>query len=363
MALKIRDIAVALKAKAYGDVDLMVTGMAEPSDAGRDDLALAMSKSYADSIPSGEARTALLGHDLDWQSFGLKAAILVRDHRLALSVVSELFAAEQRQESDIHPLACISEQAVIGDDVSVGAYTVIGHGVLIGQGSRIAANCTIEDNVSIGDHAVIHAGVRIGQRVSIGRRFIAQANAVIGSDGFSFAEHGSRIEDVRRTLKSVASDSHSRWSRIYSLGGVQIGDDVEIGACTAVDRGTVSATVIGDRTKLDNQVHIAHNVKIGRDCLICGQVGIAGSATIGDRVTLAGMTGVSDHVKIGDNVLAAGAAKIYSRVRSGVTVMGSPALEISKNMEIIRNLRRLSRLFKRVSVIEKRLKEEKNNPS
>lgn len=356
MALSIRDIANSLHATAHGDLSLTVIGMAEPREARSNELALAMSEKYAETVKSSKANAALLAQDIDWKTLNLRAAIVVDEPRFALAIVSALFAAAQRPKPGIHPLACISEGAKIGDGATIGPYTVIGHGVRLGKACRIATNCTIEDNSEIGDGAVIHAGVRIGANVTIGDRFIAHANSVIGSDGFSFAGDGeSRVQEIRQTLQSGAGDQNCRQIKIHSLGTVVIGDDVEIGACTAIDRGTVSATVIGDGSKLDNQVHIAHNVRIGRDCLICGQVGIAGSATIGDRVILAGMTGVSDHVKVGDDVVAAGAAKIYTRVRAGTAVMGSPAIDMEKNIEIYKNLRRLPRMFKKILVLEKYL--------
>ena len=208
----------------------------------------------------------------------------------------------------------------------------------------------------IGESALIHAGVRVGHGVVIGDRFIAQSNAVIGSDGFSYAtpESGA-VEQVRATLQSEITAAPSAQTRIFSHGTVHIGDDVEIGACAAVDRGTVAATTIGSGTKLDNQVHVGHNVRIGRDCLICGQAGIAGSAVIGDRVVLAGMSGVSDHVEVGDDVVAAGASKIYTRVRPGTAVMGSPAIEMDKNIALYKHLRRLPRMFSRLAALENRV--------
>ena len=352
MAHKIRDIAAALSADAFGELDLIVSGLAEPTEAGPDELALAMSPAFANGIRSGRAEAALISKGTDWKSLKLKAAIQVDRPRLALAQVSALFAQDS-QNPGIHPRSCVAPDARIGSGCSIGPFTVIGSGVSVGDGCSISSNCTIGERTVIGDGAVIHSGVRIGHRITIGLRFTAHANAVIGSDGFSFAAEGeSRAEQVRASLRSETEAAGSRQVRIHSHGTVLIGDDVEIGAATAIDRGTVSATVIGDGTKIDNQVHVAHNVRIGRDCLICGQVGIAGSAVIGDRVVLGGMSGVSDHVRIGDDVVAAGASKIYTRVGKGRAVMGSPAIDMEKNIELYKSVRRLPRLFSRIASLE-----------
>jgi UDP-3-O-[3-hydroxymyristoyl] glucosamine N-acyltransferase len=196
----------------------------------------------------------------------------------------------------------------------------------------------------------------VGARVAIGARFIAQPGAVIGADGFSFVtpEPGA-IEEVRRSLGDRGAARQSSYARIASLGSVRIGDDVEIGANSTIDRGTLSDTVIGDGTKVDNLVQIGHNVVIGRDCLICGQVGIAGSTVIGDRVVLAGQCGVADHLQVGDDVIAGAASIILSRVPAGRVVMGYPAMKMDANIEAYKALRRLPRLMRDMVDRQKRV--------
>lgn len=163
------------------------------------------------------------------------------------------------------------------------------------------------------------------------------------------------VEQVKQTLGSKDDKIQSKNTKVYSLGNVMIGDDVEIGACTAIDSGTIDSTVIGNRTKIDNLVHIAHNVEIGDDCLICGQVGIAGSAKVGDRVVFAGQTGVKDHIRVGNDVIAGGATKIFSNVPDGTIVMGSPAVEMKKNIATYKAIRKLPILLEKVSAMEKKL--------
>ena len=191
----------------------------------------------------------------------------------------------------------------------------------------------------------------------IGDRVIIQPGAVIGGDGFSFVTpETSQVETARESLgKSDGAQAPQSWTRIHSLGSVRIGDDVEIGANCAIDRGTIADTEIGAGTKLDNLVHIGHNVRIGRDCLICGQVGMAGSARVGDRVVLGGQCGVSDNIVIGDDVVAAGATKIYSNAPSGRMLMGAPAVKMETHVEMYKALRRLPRLAQTVAELKKAL--------
>ncbi len=231
---------------------------------------------------------------------------------------------------------------------------VIGAGVSIGARARIASHVSIARGTRIGADALILNGARLQHGISIGDRVVIQPGAVIGSDGFSFVTpEESGVEEMRRTLGKREEIRPQKWIRIHSLGGVEIGDDVEIGAGATIDRGTVRATRIGGGTKLDNLVHIGHNVVVGADCLICGQVGIAGSSVIGDRVVLAGQCGVSDNIAVGDDVIAGGATKIFSRVPAGRIVLGNPAVEMTTRMEMDRATRRLPRLSATVAKLQK----------
>jgi UDP-3-O-[3-hydroxymyristoyl] glucosamine N-acyltransferase len=213
---------------------------------------------------------------------------------------------------------------------------------------------SIGPGVRIGADALILEGVRIGARVVIGDRFICHPGAVIGSDGFSFVTpEKSGVEEIRETLGQRDAIRAQSWTRIHSLGAVTIGNDVEIGANSCIDRGTIRDTVIGAGTKLDNLVHVGHNVTVGRDCLLCGQVGIAGSTRIGDRVVLGGQCGVGDNLFVGDDVIAGGATKIMTNAPAGRVLLGYPAVRMETQVEMQKALRRLPRLAARVADIEK----------
>ncbi|PTE15086.1 UDP-3-O-(3-hydroxymyristoyl)glucosamine N-acyltransferase [Pseudogemmobacter blasticus] len=352
----IREIATALGAKAEGALDLAVTAASEPQAAGPDDLALAMDPKYADGIAKGQARAALLWPGADWQAMGLQAAIFAPRGRLAMAGLTRLLDAGPDIAPGVHPMAIVDPSARIGAGAAIGPFVVIGRDVVIGANARIASHVSIAEGARIGEDALILQGARICARVTIGNRFICQPGAVIGSDGFSFVTpEKSGVEEIRETLGTRDAITAQSWTRIHSLGAVTIGDDVEIGANVCIDRGTIRDTRIGSGTKLDNLVHIGHNVQIGRDCLLCGQVGIAGSSRIGDRVVMGGQCGVNDNIFVGDDVICGGATKIFTNAPAGRVLLGYPAVKMETHVEMQKALRRLPRLAARVAEIEKAL--------
>lgn len=354
MAYTVEEIAVALGVKAVGATTLSVVSVAEPASAGPDDLALAMSPEYAKSLPQGTARAAMLWADADWQSLGLEAAILAPRPRFAMSGLSAMMDAGPGYGAGVHPSAVIDPSAELGTDVTVGALAVIGAGAKIGKGAVIGPLCHIGRDTVIGPDAQLREGVRIGARVFIGARFIAQPGCVVGADGFSFVTpEVSAVEQVRDTLGDQGDTAAQSWARIHSLGSVRIGDDVELGANSCIDRGTVRDTVVGNGCKFDNLAQVGHNVVIGNDCLICAQVGIAGSTRIGNNVVLGGQTGVSDNVFIGDRVITGGATKVLANVPAGRVMLGYPAMKMETHIESYKGLRRLPRLFRDVAALQK----------
>lgn len=354
MTHTIASIATALGLRAEGKTDLVVTHAAEPGMAGPDALAMAMSPRYADGLAKGQARAAMLWQGADWRAFGLEAAIFAPRPRWAMAGLSQVLDPGYHFAPGIHPTAVIDTSAQVGDGACIGPFVVIGPRARIGAKARIAAHVTIAEDVVIGDDALIHSGVRVTARVRIGDRVILQPNAVIGGCGFSFVTpEPSGVEEVRATLADTRSGTAQKWSRINSMGAVTIGDDVEIGSNTSIDRGTVRDTVIGSGTKIDSIVQIGHNVQIGRDCLLCGMAGVAGSARIGDRVVLGGKVAVNDNIFVGDDVLAGGAARIYTNVPAGRAVLGDPATKIETQLEIRKALRRLPRIADRVEALHK----------
>lgn len=354
MSFTLSQIATALGARVEGRADLSVHSASEPAQAGPEHLALAMDPKYGDGLSQGAARAAILWEGADWRALGLEAAIFVPRPRYAMSGLTALMDPGPRIAPGVHPSAVIDPSAQIGAGAAIGPMVVIGADVVIGARARIASHASISEGARIGADALILQGVRIGARVQIGARFIAQPGAVVGSDGFSFVTpEKSAVENVRESLGDSGDAQGQSWTRIHSLGAVRIGDDVEIGANVAIDRGTIRDTVIGDGSKLDNLVHIGHNVQIGHDCLLCGQVGIAGSARIGDRVVLAGQCGVNDNIFVGDDVIAGGATKIFTNAPKGRVLLGYPAVKMASHVDSYKALRRLPRMLTQLSELQK----------
>ncbi|QPM89746.1 UDP-3-O-(3-hydroxymyristoyl)glucosamine N-acyltransferase [Pseudooceanicola algae] len=354
MAHSIQTIAEALGCVAVGDTSLMVDGLAEPATAGPTTLALAMKPAFAEGLAHGQARAAILWEGADWQSYGLEAAVFSPRPRLALSTLTSMLDPGPGFTPGIHPSAVVDPTAILGEGVSVGPFTLISAGARIGAGSSIGPQCHIGPDVEIGEGALMHSGVKIGRGVRIGARFRVHQNAVIGSDGFSFVTaEVSNVERMRSSLVAEVDDSEQSWIRIHSLGSVEIGDDVEVGAMTAIDSGTARATRIGSRTKIDNLCHIAHNCIIGTNCLLAAFAGVAGSTRIGNNVVFGGRAGVADNLKVGDGAIISAAAVVLQNVPAGRVVMGHPALKLDQNIAIYKALRRLPRMAQHVADLQK----------
>jgi UDP-3-O-[3-hydroxymyristoyl] glucosamine N-acyltransferase len=265
---------------------------------------------------------------------------------VAVSILTALFDPGPAHADGIHPAAVVSPDASLGAGVSIGPGAVVGPRSVVGAGTVILPQATIGADVTLGRDCVIQSGVRIGDRVRLGGRVIVHFNTAIGCDGFSFIP-------VRNPDGTPGAEGMPR--RIHSLGTVVIGDDVEIGAGTTIDRATLRETRIGRGTKIDNQVQIAHNVTIGESCLICGMVGIAGSVTIGDRTIVAAGAGIADHVQIGENAVITAGAAVATRVPAGGMVTGVPAIPHDTAVRRFADIGRLRTLYPRVDELKKRV--------
>lgn len=354
MSYSVQEIAVALGAQAFGATDILVSKVAEPAMAAPSDIALAMDPKYAASLADGKARVAMLWPGADWQGLGLEAAIIAPRPRFAMSGLTAMMDLGQGFETGIHPSALIDPTAELGENISIGPLSIIGPRAKIGAGSVIGPQCFVGADVTLGQDAFLRESVSIGARVTIGDRFIAQPGARVGGDGFSFVTpEESAVERARDSLGDQGELSAQSWARIHSLGSVTIGSDVELGANSCIDRGTIRDTVIGNGVKVDNLAQIGHNVSVGNDTMICAQVGIAGSSQIGNNVVLGGQTGVSDNVFIGDHVITGGATKVLANVPAGRVMLGYPAMKMDSHLEVYKGLRRLPRLFRDVATLQK----------
>ncbi len=348
MAHSVKEIAAALGAEAFGAVDLLVGSASEPASAGPDDLALAMTPAYGAALGKGRARAAVVWPGADWQTLGLEAAIIAPRARLAMAGLTQMLD-RPLPSGGISPQAAIDPTAQIGANVTIGAFTVVGADAVIGANSWIADQVSIAEGVKIGTDCQIHAGVRLRRGVQLGARVILQPNVAIGGDGFSFVTaEPSNVEKARETLGEAETEipADPTWHRIHSLGGVSICDDVEVGANSSVDAGTIRATRVGAGTKIDSLVQVGHNVIVGEHCLLCAQAGVAGSTVIGDRVVVGGKAGIADNLTVGDDVVLGGGSVVLSNVPKGRVMMGYPATKMQTHIEGYKALRRLPRTLR-----------------
>jgi UDP-3-O-[3-hydroxymyristoyl] glucosamine N-acyltransferase len=308
-----REIAALTNGRLVGAPDVTVSGVAPLDRAGPDDLSFLAAKRYLQYFQQSSAAVVLCRPDLVPEDAasgeGPACRIVVRDPHVALLAVIPVLYPEPAWEPGIHRTAVIGEGVVWQEPVAIGPYAVLGRGVRLGKNVRIGAAAVLGDGVVLGDdvqllpHVVCYSGTVVGSRV------ILHAGVRLGADGFGYIP-GKNGEMPRK---------------MPQVGRCIIGDDVEIGANTTIDRGSVDDTVVGPGTKIDNLVQIGHNCRIGARCLIAGQAGIAGSTHVEDDVFLAGQAGLADHVTIGRGARVTVQGGVIGDIEPGATVSGYPA--------------------------------------
>jgi UDP-3-O-[3-hydroxymyristoyl] glucosamine N-acyltransferase len=355
--LTLKEIAAAVDGRLIGDGDVSISRLVHPADILEStDLALAMDEKLLPLLKNNKEIATVVSVKNEKESDFLKVRILVERPRVALAHLTALFAEPVKIQPGIHPSAVIEETAVIGKNVAIGAFVYVGSGASIGDHTALHPQSYVGENAKIGAQCQIYAGAKIGAGTLLGDRAIVHFNASIGADGFSFVtQQAGSVENAKMDGSGTVVASNTALIRISSLAPVIIGSDVEIGANSSIDRGTIVSTRIGSGTKIDNQVQIGHNVKIGDNCMICGRVGIAGSATIGDRVVLGGAVGVADHVTIGDDAIVMAMSGVGGNVAARTIVGGTPALPREKIMENLLNIGRLRQFFKKIQQLEEKL--------
>ncbi len=246
----------------------------------------------------------------------IKNSMKVEDVRLSYMKVAKLFASIPYYNPGIHKTSVIEDSASLGDNLSVHSNTYIGKNTEIADNVVVAPGVKIAENVVIGSNTVIHPNVVVERDCKLGSNVLVEAGTVIGSEGYSYITRGGRHHHIPQ------------------LGNVEIEDNVEIGASVTIDRGTQVSTTIGKGTKIDNQVQVGHNVKIGKYCLLIGQVGMGGSAILGDNVVVAGQAGITDHVKLGDNVKVGAGSIVTSDIPADSFYLGNPAQDRMKELKV-----------------------------
>ncbi len=318
-----------------GGLDLSLTGIAALDAAGPHDVSFLGNEKYHQQFLETNAAAVIVARGVTSGPKGT-ALVAVDNPTLAFSVVVRHFAAATRRFTPgVHPHASVDPTAVLSPEkVRIHAGAVIMAGATIGDGSEIGPNCVIGEDATVGRDCRFMANVSVRERCVLGDRVILQPGCVIGSDGYGY------------------EFSEGRHVKIDQVGIVEIGDDVEVGANTTIDRARFGKTLVGEGTKIDNLVQIGHNVVIGKHCLIVSLTGISGSAKLGDYVTVAGQVGISGHITIGDKATLAARTGVTTHLAGDIVYSGRPAKPFREDMKLRANLRRLPILAKRVKAIE-----------
>jgi UDP-3-O-[3-hydroxymyristoyl] glucosamine N-acyltransferase len=334
--MKLNDLAVLLGAELSGSGDAEITGAAGVREAGEGHITFIAGKNHLKDLEHSRASAVLVPTDTPDMPLPM---LRVKNPRLAFARAIDLFYGKPYIPTGISDRASVGKEVTIGTDCSIHPFAVLADKVRIGNRVTIHPGVYVGQDSVIDDDSVIYANASIGHKIAVGKRVIIHSGTVIGSDGFGFVTEGG---------------THHK---IPQVGGVIIEDDVEIGANCSIDRATLGNTLIKKGTKLDNQVHVAHNVTIGEHCLIAGQVGIAGSSTLGNYVAFGGQVGVADHTIVGDRVMAGGKSVIAKDVESGQIIAGFNAMPIRDWLKVQAVLPKLPELKKRVAELEKQLEE------
>jgi UDP-3-O-[3-hydroxymyristoyl] glucosamine N-acyltransferase len=335
MEIALKELARVVGGEVSGDDSIMISGVAGIKEARPGDVTFLANPRYEKFMDSTQASAVIAPPGTSGRG---KPLVFSENPYLSFVKAVEFFVPNKNNYPRVvHPGAVISESAVIGGGVAVGACAVVEDRARIGDGTVILPGVYIGRDVEIGTGCLIYPNVTIREEVKIGDRVIIHGGAVIGSDGFGFAKDG----DIYR--------------KIPQIGNVVIEDDVEIGANATIDRATTGTTFVGRGTKIDNLVQIAHNVVIRENCILVAQVGIGGTTEIGKGATLAGQAGCVGHIKIGDGAVVAAQAGVMKSVPADTMVSGYPAREHNQAKKIYASFQKLPELLKRVAEISERL--------
>lgn len=333
--MTLAQLAELVQGQLHGDGSLVIKGARPLLEAGPADITFVENEKYARQLPRSKAAAAVV-HQLV-PSCAL-AQIITPDPLAAFAViVQHLRGHKDKRPARLDPRAAIHPTARIGPGCTVLPFAFVGEGSVLGARCLIHSQVSIGRNCRIGDDVVLHPGVVLYDGTVLGNRVIVHANSVLGADGFGYRFQGGRHEKVPQ------------------LGHVEIGDDVEIGACSTIDRGTFESTQIGPGTKIDNLVQVAHNCRIGQHNLLVSQVGIAGSTTTGDYVVIAGQVGVAEHLHIGTGAVIGARAGVMRDVPPGQRMLGAPATPEKEQKRLVMTLARLPELARDIKRIKQHL--------
>ncbi len=328
------ELALLLGGELVGPADLVIEGIASIERATSKDITFITQRRYGRVAEHSQAAAFIVSPD--YRDLP-RPLIIVAHPYLAYARVAALFAPPRRRSPGVSRLACLGRDVELGQEVSIAPLVFIGDRVRLGDRVTVTAGCVLGDEVQIGADTWLHPNVTILERCLVGERVIIHSGTVIGSDGFGFVP---------------GEQGHQK---IPQLGIVVIEDDVEIGANCAIDRGALGETRISRGVKMDNLVHLAHNVTVGEHSLLVAQVGVSGSTKLGRRVVLAGQVGVTGHLELGDGVQVGAQSGVTRSVPPGQTVSGSPAVAHKNWLKMMNTLTRLPEIYRRLKDLEQRI--------
>ena len=336
MSFTVAEIAKEIRGEVLGDPSIKLTGFAPAALARPGDLTFAENEAYFAAAEQSRASAIIVGGSFVSEQ---KTLIRVANARVGLARVLPIFFPPEQPPCGIHPSAVVDSSAAVDPTAHIGPNCVIGPLVKVGPRSVLMGGNHLMRDSQLGEDGCLFPNVIVYPRTQIGNRVTIHAGTVIGSDGYGY----------------VLDEGRHR--KVLQLGNVVIKDDVEIGANTAIDRGTLGSTVIGEGSKLDNLVHVAHNVVIGRHCIITGQVGFAGSTHLGDYVVIAAQSGIADHLKIGNQVTIGAKSGVMRDIPDGGKVLGIPAVPDKQAKRQIIAQQHLPDLMRRMRDLEKQVQE------
>jgi UDP-3-O-[3-hydroxymyristoyl] glucosamine N-acyltransferase len=337
--MRIRELAEWLGATFEGDGEREVSGVAPLENAGPTDVAFVGTRKAAEKAETSAAGCLLV--PIEWPSPSYRTVIRVPEPRTAFARAMSRFYPTAEIKPGLHPTAVVGNDVDLGALVFVGPHAVIGDGTRIGVASSIGAGSVIGKRVVLGEGCILHPNVTIYDNVDIGRGSILHSGAVIGADGFGYVM------------------DRDRWHKFPQVGRVEIGDFVEIGANSCVDRAALGVTSIGEGTKLDNMVHVGHNCRIGRHVVVAAQTGFSGGVVVDDYAVIGGQVGIGDKARIESRAtLGSGCGVLTSKiVRAGETVWGTPARPLRQHLEQLANLARLPETRRELADLKRRVAE------
>ncbi len=333
--MRVEELARLVDGKLRGDAQREIRGVASLESAGPNDLAFAEGARALGQAARSQAGCLLVAEGV---SVPGKTAIAVARPKVALVRAAEALHPDRPFAAGIHPTAVVAPDAEVAPDASVGAYVVIEAGARIGPRTRLDPGVFVGQEVRVGSDCRLYPRVTLYPGTTLGDRVVLHAGVVVGSDGFGYV---------------LADGRHLKFPQ---LGTVILEDDVEVGSNSTIDRGSLGTTVIGRGTKLDNLVHVGHNVRLGKHCVIAAQTGISGSVEVGDYAVMGGQVGIGDHVRIGDHVTIGGQAGILPGkvVRPDSTVWGTPARPLDEFKQLYAHVAQLPQLALRVRDLSRR---------